>query len=101
MRTISSSIHPAPRPASKRPFAARLSVSAAWANSTGERNRLFANDDVIGIARVAQAISVSTTQRWGYVRLIVTKWSLAATPCQPSASLARVQSPGLSTRHAL
>ncbi len=63
--SASSRSHPAPRPASNRPADTVCICSAAWANSTGERNRLLAKAGVSSTRAVAAANVASVTQRWG------------------------------------
>ena len=67
MPVISFSAQPAPSPASHRPPLTRCSASAAAANSTGERKRLFEKAIITRMRSVASAnvVAVTHTCGWG------------------------------------
>ena len=90
----SSLLQPAPSPASNRPPDTACIWSAACANSTGERSRLLANDDVSTGRVVAAAIVASVTHTWGNGRLADHRWSAHPSTCQPSASRVRAHAAG-------
>ena len=65
MPVNSFSAQPAPSPASQRPPLTRCSASAACANSTGERTRLFPKAIITRVRTVASANVVAVTDTCG------------------------------------